>query len=162
MAGLVAEAEIEIAAPASAVWEALTDPESIKEYFLGATVETDWKPGSPITWSGEYNGKPFQDKGTIIDAQPERLLVLTHFSPMTGQPDLPENYHTITYQLTERDGTTNLSLRQDNNGSDEEVEHFAHHLAEHARRDRGNCRNGPTGNWSPHINGVDLFQTPQS
>ena len=123
MTGLVADAEIEIAAPASAVWEALTDPESIKEYFLGATVETDWKPGSPITWSGEYNGKPFQDKGTIIDAQPERLLVLTHFSPMTGQPDLPENYHTITYQLAERDGTTNLSLRQDNNGSDEEVEH---------------------------------------
>jgi uncharacterized protein YndB with AHSA1/START domain len=123
MPGLVAAAEIDIAAPASAVWQALTDPEAIKQYFMGATVETDWQPDSPITWSGEYNGKPFRDKGTIIEVQPERLLVLTHFSPMTGQPDLPENYHTITYRLAERNGKTNLSLSQDNNGSDEEVEH---------------------------------------
>src|SRR3984957_2837730 len=123
MTGLVAVAEIDIAAPASAVWEALTDPERIKQYFMGATVETDWQPGSAITWSGEYNGKPYQDKGSIVEVQPQRLLVLTHFSPMTGQPDLPENYHTITYRLAERDGKTTLSLSQDNNGSDDEVEH---------------------------------------
>jgi uncharacterized protein YndB with AHSA1/START domain len=123
MTGPVAAAEIDIAAPAPAVWQALTDPERIKQYFMGATVETDWQPGSPITWSGEYNGKPFQDKGSIIEVQPQRLLVLTHFSPMTGQPDLPENYHKITYRLAEQDGKTNLSLSQDNNGSDDEVKH---------------------------------------
>jgi uncharacterized protein YndB with AHSA1/START domain len=123
MKGLVATAEIDIAGPASSVWQALTDPERIKQYFMGATVETDWQPGSPITWSGEYNGKPYQDKGTIIEVQREHLLVLTHFSPMTGQPDLPENYHTITYRLAERDDKTNLTLSQDNNGSDDEVEH---------------------------------------
>lgn len=123
MTGLVAAAEIDITAPAPAIWQALTDPERIKKYFMGATVETDWQPGSPITWSGEYNGKPYQDKGSVIEVQPHRLLVLTHFSPMTGKPDLPENYHTITYRLVEHDGKTNLSLSQDNNGSDEEVEH---------------------------------------
>jgi uncharacterized protein YndB with AHSA1/START domain len=121
--GIVATAEIDIAAPVSAVWNALTDPECIKQYFMGATVETDWQPGSPITWSGEYNGKPFADKGTIIEVQPERLLVLTHFSPMSGQPDAPENYHTITYHLAERDGKTRVSLNQDNNASDDEAEH---------------------------------------
>jgi uncharacterized protein YndB with AHSA1/START domain len=123
MAGLVATAEIDIAAPASTVWQALTDPACIKQYFMGTIVETDWQPGSPITWSGEYNGKPYQDKGSIIESQPRRLLVLTHFSPMTGQPDRPENYHTITYRLAERDGKTNLSLSQDNNASDDELRH---------------------------------------
>jgi uncharacterized protein YndB with AHSA1/START domain len=123
MTGLVATAEIDIAAPASAVWQALTDPDSIKQYFLGATVETDWRPGSPITWSGEFNGQPYQDKGSIVEAQPQLLLVVTHFSPMTGQPDLPENYHTLTYRLADRQGKTNLSLSQDNNASDDEVEH---------------------------------------
>jgi uncharacterized protein YndB with AHSA1/START domain len=121
--GLVAITEVDIAAPASAVWQALTDPECIKQYFLGATVETDWQPGSPITWSGEYNGQPYQDKGTVIEVQPEVLLVVTHFSPMTGQPDELENYHTLTYRLADRDGRTSLSLSQDNNGSDDEVEH---------------------------------------
>jgi uncharacterized protein YndB with AHSA1/START domain len=123
LTGLVATAEIDIAAPASVVWEALTDPERIRQYFMGATVETDWQPGSPITWSGEYNGQSYQDKGTVIETQPGRLLVLTHFSPITGQPDRPENYHTITYRLAEHDGRTDLSLSQDNNGNDDEVEH---------------------------------------
>lgn len=123
MAGLVATAEIEIAAPPDAVWQALTDPACIKQYFLGATVETDWRSGSPITWSGEYNGRPYQDKGTVLEARPQTRLVVTHFSPMSGQPDVPENYHTVTYQLAERAGQTHLSLSQDNNASPEEVEH---------------------------------------
>lgn len=123
MAGLVATAEIEIAASPTAVWRALTDPERIKQYFLGATVETDWRPGSTITWSGAYNGHPYHDKGTVLEVQPEKLLVVTHYSPMSGQPDLPENYHTITYRLTERASGTQLSLSQDNNTSAEAVEH---------------------------------------
>ncbi len=123
MAGLVASAEVEIAAPAAAVWQALTDPDCIKEYFLGATVETDWRPGSSITWSGEYDGRPYQDKGTVIQIRPYTQLAMTHFSPMSGLPDVPDNYHTITYQLAEHGGHTHLSLSQDNNASPEEVEH---------------------------------------
>jgi uncharacterized protein YndB with AHSA1/START domain len=123
MTGLIATAEIELAAPARAVWQALTDPEKIKAYFLGTQIETDWVPGHPITWSGEYHGKAYQDHGTVIEVQPEHSLVITHFSPMVGLPDVPENYHTITYSLAERDGTTHLTLTQDNNGSAEEAEH---------------------------------------
>lgn len=123
MAGLVATAEIDVAASPAAVWRALTDPERIKQYFLGATVETDWQPGSTITWSGEYNGHPYRDKGAVLEVRPEARLVVTHFSPMSGQPDVPESYHTVTYQLTERAGGTHLGLAQDNNTSAEEVEH---------------------------------------
>lgn len=123
MAGFVASAEIDIAASPAAVWRALTDPERIKQYFLGATVETDWQPGSAITWSGEYNGHTYRDKGIVLEAQPEARLVITHFSPMSGQPDVPENYHTVTYQLTDKTGGTHLNLTQDNNASPEEVEH---------------------------------------
>ncbi len=123
MTGLIATAEIDIAAPAAEVWKALTDPECIKAYFMGATVATDWRPGSVITWSGEYNGQSFQDKGEVIEVEPERLLVVTHFSPMSGQPDVADAYHTITYRLTESGGGTHLNLTQDNNGSPDEVEH---------------------------------------
>lgn len=123
MAGLVARAEIDIAASPAEVWRALTDPDRIKAYFLGATVETDWHPGSAISWSGDYNGHPYRDKGTVLEFQPERLLVVTHFSPSSGQTDVPENYHTITYRLSERAPYTHLSLTQDNNGTADEVEH---------------------------------------
>jgi uncharacterized protein YndB with AHSA1/START domain len=123
MTNYLATAETDIAAAPERVWEVLTDPEQLKELWFGAEVKTDWQQGSPITWSGEWEGKPYQDKGEILEVDPGRLLKLTHFSPLTGQPDVPENYHTLTYTL-DGDGTaTHLKLTQDNNGSEEEAKH---------------------------------------
>ena len=59
----------------------------------------------------------------ILEARPNELLRSTHFSPLSGQPDIPENYHTITYTLQDVGGATHLSLTQDNNGSEEEAAH---------------------------------------
>ncbi|GAA1581051.1 hypothetical protein GCM10009804_42140 [Kribbella hippodromi] len=120
MTGYLATAEVDIDAPATRVWTVLTDPAELKDLWFGADVETDWKVGNPITWSGEWEGKPFQDKGKILAVDPGRVLQFTHFSPLTGQPDVPENYHTLTYELT---GSTHLTLTQDNNASEEEADH---------------------------------------
>jgi uncharacterized protein YndB with AHSA1/START domain len=123
MNGIVATARIDIEAPASRVWTALTEPDQIAAYMFGSRVETDWEVGHPITWNGEWEGKPYQDKGQVLAYdEPERLSV-THFSPLTGQDDVPENYHTLVYELGENDGVTTVSLSQDNNGSEEEAEH---------------------------------------
>jgi len=122
MTGFLASADIDISAPPNRVWMALTDPEEIAKYMFGTSVESTWRPGSSITWSGEWDGKPYQDKGEILEAEPPRLLKLTHFSPLTGQEDRPENYHTVTYELTDRGGTTHLALSQDNNGDQDEAD----------------------------------------
>jgi len=119
----VASATIEIAASPGEVWTALTDPEQIQKYMFGSQVVTDWQPGSPIVWKGEYEGKKYEDKGEIVEVEPERRLKVTHFSPLSGQDDIPENYHTVLYEL-ERDGErTRVSLTQDNNSSEEAAEH---------------------------------------
>ncbi|RZU19045.1 uncharacterized protein YndB with AHSA1/START domain [Kribbella rubisoli] len=120
MTGYEAVAEVDIDAPVAQVWEVLTSPQKLKDLWFGAEVETDWQVGSPITWAGEWEGKPYQDKGEILAFEPGRLLKLTHFSPLTGQPDVPENYHTLTYELT---GNTHLKLTQDNNATEEEAKH---------------------------------------
>jgi uncharacterized protein YndB with AHSA1/START domain len=122
MTNLIATARIDIEATPEQVWRALTDPALIKQYFMGADVETDWKPGSPITWKGEYQGKSYEDKGELIEVIPEERLQHTHFSPMSGQPDEPENYHTLTYTLEKHGAHTKVVLTQDNNGSEEEAE----------------------------------------
>ena len=118
----IAAAEIDIDGAPTAVWKALTDPELVAKYFFGTQVQTDWKPGSPIVWKGEYEGKKYEDKGEILEVQPNRLLRVTHFSPMIGLADKPENYHTLTYDLDERGGSTHVTLSQDNNSSEEEAE----------------------------------------
>jgi uncharacterized protein YndB with AHSA1/START domain len=123
MADHVATAEIEIDASRDQVWAALTDPEQIKEYMFGSQVVTDWKRGSPIVWKGEYEGKEYEDKGEIVEIEPERRLKVTHFSPLSGHENRPENYHTLIYELEERGGRTHVSLSQDNNPSKEAAEH---------------------------------------
>ena len=115
MTGRVATAEAEIHAPRSKVWRALTDPEQIQKYML--------KPGSRITWKGEYEGKTYEDKGEVLEVVQDRRLKVTHFSPLSGKEDAPENYHTLVYELKENDGKTHVSLSQDNNPSDEAAEH---------------------------------------
>ncbi len=123
MADHVAKAAVEISASRGRVWTALTDPEQIEKYMFGSRVVTDWERGSPIAWTGEYQGKAYEDKGKIIEIEPERRLKVTHFSPLSGKEDVPANYHTLTYELEQRGDKTRVSLSQDNNGSEEEAEH---------------------------------------
>jgi uncharacterized protein YndB with AHSA1/START domain len=118
-----ATASTTINAPASRVWEAITKPELIKKYLFDTDVVSDWKVGSPIVYRGKFQGKPFEDKGKILEIEPEKSLVSTHWSPMSGVPDLPENYHKVSYQLSERDGKTDVTILQDNNASEEENSH---------------------------------------
>jgi uncharacterized protein YndB with AHSA1/START domain len=121
----IAEKRITVHAPVEAVWRALTDPELVKEYMYGTHLETDWKVGSPIAWKGEWKGNAYEDKGTVLAYDPNRLLTVTHWSPMDGSEDKPENYRTVSYELAERDGDTILTLKQDNNPTQEAADTMA-------------------------------------
>jgi uncharacterized protein YndB with AHSA1/START domain len=120
---LIATASIRIDASVARVWQALVDPDVIKQYMFGTNVVSDWKEGSPIVWQGEWQGKAYQDKGTILQIEPERVLQYSHFSPLSGEPDVPENYHTVTIELSGAGGQTNVSLSQDHNATEEDREH---------------------------------------
>ena len=125
MRGKVATAEVDVDAAPGRVWQALTDPAEVKEWMAGTTLKTDWQVGSLITWSGEYDGRSYQDKGEVVAYDEPRELSVTHFSPLTGQEDVPENYHTLVYTLNEESGRTQLRLSQDNCADEDEAEKFS-------------------------------------
>jgi uncharacterized protein YndB with AHSA1/START domain len=125
MSGHEATASTEIAASPEQVWQALTDPEQIAAYMMGARVATDWEVGSPITWSGEFQGRPYQDKGEVLTYDAPHTLSVTHFSALSGDEDVPANYHTLVYTLTPDGDGTRLELTQDGNDSEEQAEQFS-------------------------------------
>jgi len=120
---LLAKASIRINATTERVWDALVNPEAIKQYMFGTNVISEWREGSPITWKGEWQGKAYEDKGVVLKFQLRRTIQYSHFSPLSGLPDKPENYHTVTIDLSADGNQTHVSLAQDNNATEEARAH---------------------------------------
>jgi len=110
----VSRASVAIEASSAEVWDALVNPATAKKYFFGATVASDWKEGSPITFTGEFNGNVYIEKGTILQCKPERLLQYSHWSNLEQLPDLPENYRNWTFRIAPDGAGVILSVSEDN------------------------------------------------
>ena len=123
MSNLIAKATTNISVPRYEVWDALVTPATIKQYMFGTNVTSDFEEGSPIKFEGEWQGRAYEDKGVVTRVEPERLLQYTHYSPQSGQPDVKENYHTVTIELANVGDKTRVILTQDGNRNEEEREH---------------------------------------
>jgi uncharacterized protein YndB with AHSA1/START domain len=120
---LTAKASVVIQAPPSEVWKALITPEMIKKYLFGTDTKTDWQPGHPISFTGEWEGKAYEDKGTILTNEKEKKLSYTYWSSFSSLPDLPENYATVTFELQPQGNETRLMVTQDHCTSEESRQH---------------------------------------
>lgn len=109
---LEVSASIEINVRPELVWEGLTDPAIVREYFFGTELETSWEEGKPLYFRGEWEGKKYEDKGTVLKNQKPQLLQYDYWSSMSGTPDAPENYVTVTYHLEQKDQGTLLTITQ--------------------------------------------------
>jgi uncharacterized protein YndB with AHSA1/START domain len=103
-----------VAASPDEVYEALTDKAKLKQFFFGADVESDFKVGSPVKMKGEFDGKPYEDKGEVKEAVPGERLSFSHWSGSSGQPDTPENYHLVTFALEPAGEATTVTITQAN------------------------------------------------
>ena len=65
MAVQASQVRTTVKAPPSAVWKALTTVSTLKQFFFGSDISTDYRVGSPIYFRGNWKGKPYEDKGRI-------------------------------------------------------------------------------------------------
>ncbi|MFK2854803.1 SRPBCC domain-containing protein [Dyella humi] len=103
---------ISIAATPENVWRALTEPDMIAAWMLGARVESTWQPGSDIAYTVKMPGldKLYRDRGTVLVAESGRRLKYSHWSEAAGLPDTPENRSVIMFRLDARTEDTLLTL----------------------------------------------------
>ena len=104
------------------MWDALTKPEIIKQYFFGTHTTTSWEKGSPIAFDGEWEGKSYHDKGTVLDIEKNKLIKYSYWSSMSGIEDKPENYVIVTYQLLGNENVE-LTITQENIPDEKTKEH---------------------------------------
>jgi uncharacterized protein YndB with AHSA1/START domain len=123
MEKLTVNVQVKFKAPMAKVWQGLTDPALVKEYFFGTDLESSWRVGEPIKFSGEWNGHKYEDHGTILDIDPGTFVKYSYWSSMSGTEDKPENYANITYNLTENNGETELTVTHDNVKNEEAKAH---------------------------------------
>lgn len=123
MTDYIATSTIDIAAPPESVWHTLTDLESLQQIMFGSIVETTWEVGTPIVYRGEWQGKQFEDHGVIVEFNEPHALRTTHYSPMSGKPDVPENYHPVDWLLEQTQSGTTVTLNQANNPTQDAADH---------------------------------------
>jgi uncharacterized protein YndB with AHSA1/START domain/DNA-binding transcriptional ArsR family regulator len=68
--------EIYIRTTPERLWDAITDPEIRKKYNFGATVTSDWTPGSRYEF-GHPSAPALLGEGEILEVDPPRRLVHT-------------------------------------------------------------------------------------
>ena len=116
-------ASITINASLKKVWNALTTPKQVKQYFFDTNLVTDWKVDSPIFFRGEYNGKSYEDKGKILEFVPMKSLSFTYWSSFSGLEDKPELYQILRYNLVETPNGIGVTVDQSNTDTQERADH---------------------------------------
>ncbi len=117
------EISVTMASPLSKVWDALTNPDVIREYFFGTEAESTWQVGSPVIFAGVWEGNAYEDKGVILKNNFEKELQYSYWSSMSGTEDKPENYATITYSLKADKANVILTIKQEGFKTEEQKNH---------------------------------------
>ena len=119
-------ASVTINAPRATVWDALVNPNTIMQYMPVTSVVSEWKEGSPIVWTSEFQGKRFEAKGTILRLQPNRLLEYDHSLPIfraSGRGHSSASYQRVTIELRDEGAQTHISVTEQGNKTKRELEH---------------------------------------
>jgi len=98
------------------LWTALTSPEFTRQYWMGTSLESDWKVGSEMVY--RRNGELNVD-GRVLKSEPPRLLSYTFHSVAEEIKD--EQPSRVTFEIEPldakpgtSDSTVKLTVTHDN------------------------------------------------
>ena len=92
------------------LWEALTGPEFIRQYWFGVDIQCGWKKGSP--WKLVYPDGRLADQGEILEIDPPRRMVIQWQNEW--DPELKaEGPSRCTFELEPSGNAVKLTIRHE-------------------------------------------------
>jgi uncharacterized protein YndB with AHSA1/START domain len=89
------------------LWQALTTPQIIKQYWAGMNTESDWKVRS--AWAMKFPDGRVADAGEIVEFSPPSRMVFNWRNEW--KPEMKEEgYSRCTFDLEQIDGAVKLSI----------------------------------------------------
>lgn len=107
------------------VWEALTHPGMIKQYYYNCDVDCDWREGSTLRWKGKYHGRDIDAEGRILEIRPGRKIKYSGFDRLAaGDLSRSGDIH-VAHELVPEGGMTRLLTTIDHFEGDETRAEYA-------------------------------------
>lgn len=122
----VAHVLLTLDAPRAKVWEALVDPELIRQYMPVTDVISDRRVGGQIVWLMEWQGKPLKVRGTIRRFETESVLEYDHTLPMprsSSREHPRRGDNRVTIELSDDEPGTQVSVTEDDHATTRELGH---------------------------------------
>lgn len=89
------------------LWQSLTTPDLVKEYWFGMNIKCDWKVGSP--WTLSFQDERVADTGEIIEFDPSKRMVIKWRNEW--KPEMKEEgFSRCTINLEQTDGAIKLTV----------------------------------------------------
>jgi uncharacterized protein YndB with AHSA1/START domain len=99
------------------VWSTLTDFTLMKQWMgeseMKLEIITDWNVNGPVIINGFHHVK-FQNKGTVLKHEPNKVLEYSHLSSLSGLEDKPEKYSILRFELSPLKQQAALTLTTEN------------------------------------------------
>lgn len=94
------------------IWEALTQPALMKQWMSETPINilTDWQVGAPFIITGDWYKKGFENKGVVLQYDPERVVAYSHLSSLSRLEDNVANYTILEFQLIPNGAETKVAL----------------------------------------------------
>ncbi|MBD9362547.1 SRPBCC family protein [Methylomonas fluvii] len=111
---ITVQKEIQIEASPMLVFNAISDPNKIVQYYPVDAVRSDSRCGGQIIFEGKVDGHAFTDYGVIDVFDPPREFSYSYWSDNHGTERLAQHHMTIRYLLSDTEQGTRLILEHKN------------------------------------------------
>jgi uncharacterized protein YndB with AHSA1/START domain len=94
------------------LWAALTSAEFTQQYWFGRWVESDWRPGSAVTYWTDASRSKLDITGQVLRCDPPRLLSYTFSDRLTEEANR-ERPSRVTFEIEPMGSVVKLTLTHD-------------------------------------------------